>query len=88
MKRMKITVKVGNFRIERSLNLEGREEVEGWDEKRLKQLKEEMEKIIAEKTDKVLKNGRYRHFADVLAGVLAHLAVDYIRLNREIGGEI
>jgi len=23
-----------------------------------------------------------------LAGVLAHLAVDYIRLNREIGGEI
>jgi len=88
MKRMKITVKVGNFRIERSLNLEGREEVEGWDEKRLKQLKEEMEKIIAEKTDMVLKNGRYGHFADVLASVLAHLAVDYIRLNREIGGEI
>ncbi len=47
-----------------------------------------MEKIIAEKIDKVLKNGRYGHFADVLAGVLAHLAVDHIRLNREIGGEI
>ncbi len=88
MKRVKITVKVGNFRIERNLDLEGKEEIEGWDEEKIMKLKREIEKIIADKSEKVLKGGKYGHYVDVLAGILVYLAVDHIKLNREIGGEI
>lgn|GEM_PF-1238851 len=70
------------------MDLEGKEEVEGWSDEELTKLKREVENIIAEKVRKVLKSGKYGHFTDVLAGILVHLAVDYINLSREIGGEI